>query len=163
MSAAHIRLGALCLAVAGLFFILYPAIRPFSDETSLQGAAAFASTSWIVAHILAMLGFILVGLGLFALYGTLQNAPAERLAFLALVMTWIGAGLTLPYYGAEAFGLHVLGQEAIRQHSTAIVHLAEDVRYGPGIFLFGPGLLLLGIGAALAAIAVWKSGAGTWA
>jgi len=159
MSAAHIRLGALCLAVAGLFFILYPAIRPFSDETSLQGAAAFASTSWIVAHILAMLGFILVGLGLFALYGTLQNAPAERLAFLALVMTWIGAGLTLPYYGAEAFGLHVLGQEAIRQHSTAIVHLAEDVRYGPGIFLFGPGLLLLGIGAALAAIAVWKSGA----
>src|SRR2546427_10969618 len=51
----HARLGALCLAVAGILFVLYPAIRPFSDETSLQGAEAFASNAWIVAHVLAML------------------------------------------------------------------------------------------------------------
>jgi hypothetical protein len=69
-----------------------------------------------------------------------------------------GAGLTLPYCGAEAFGLHVLGQDAIRQQSTAMVGLANDVRYGPGVFLFLPGLLLLGIGGILAAAAVWRSG-----
>jgi hypothetical protein len=158
MSPVRVRLGALALAVAGLFFVLYPATRPYSDETSLQGAAAFASTAWIVAHVLAMLGFILVTLGLFSLYATLRVTSAERPAFLALITTWIGAGLTLPYYGAEAFGLHVLGQEAIRQHSTALVSLANDVRYGPGVFLFGAGLLLLGIGGILAAVAVWRSG-----
>ena len=155
---ARVRVGALALAVAGVLFVLYPAIRPYSDETSLQGATAFASNAWIVAHVLAMLGFVLMPLGLLALRGTLQDTPAEWLGFLAVVTTLIGAGLTLPYYGAEAFGLHVIGQEAIRQHSTAIVALANDVRYGPGVFLFGPGLLLLGIGGILAATAVWRSG-----
>jgi hypothetical protein len=46
-----------------MLFVLYPAIRPFSDETSLQGAEAFASNAWIVAHVLAVLGFILLSLG----------------------------------------------------------------------------------------------------
>jgi hypothetical protein len=154
----RVRLGALALAIAGVLFVLYPAIRPYSDERSLQAAAAFAANAWIVAHVLAMLGFVLVTLGLLALYGTLRGTPAERPAFVALVTYWIGAGLTLPYYGAEAFGLHVLGQEAIRQHSTAVVALANDVRYGPGIFLFGSGLILLGVGAVVAAVAVWRSG-----
>jgi hypothetical protein len=159
MATARVRLGALALAVAGVLFVLYPAIRPYSDEMSLQGAAAFASNAWIVAHVLAMLGFVLVGLGLLALYRTLRDTPAEGLALLTLVASWIGIGLTLPYYGAEAFGLHVLGQEAIRQDSAAMLVLADDVRYGPGIYLFGAGLLLLGIGAILAAVAVWRSGA----
>jgi hypothetical protein len=158
MPSVRARLGALALAVAGALFVLYPAIRPYADETSLQGAAAFASSAWIVAHVLAMLGFVLVTLGLLALYATLQDTAAKRFAFLALVTAWIGSGLTLPYYGAEAFGLHVLGQEAIRQHSTAIVGLANDVRYGPGVLLFIPGLLLLGIGAIVAAAGVWRSG-----
>src|SRR5207302_10660952 len=118
-----------------------------------QGAAAFASIAWIVAHVLAMLGFILLTLGLLALYRMLQDTPAERPAFLALITTWIGVGLTLPYYGAEAFGLHVLGQEGIRQHSTALVDMANAVRYGPGLFLFGAGLLLLAVGGILAAAA----------
>ena len=158
MSRRRVRLGALALAVAGVFFVLYPAIRPYSDETSLQGAAAFASSAWIVAHVLAMLGFVLVALGLLAMYRTLRDTPAEGLAFLSLIATWIGAGLTLPYYGAEAFGLHAVGQEAIRQQSAAIMSLANDIRYGPGIVMFGAGLVLLGLGAILAAVAVWRSG-----
>jgi hypothetical protein len=158
MARTRVRLGALALAAAGVFFVLYPAIRPYSDETSLQGAAAFASSAWIVAHVLAMLGFVLVALGLLALYRALRDTPAEGLAFLALIATWIGVGLTLPYYGAEAFGLHAVGQEAIRQQSAAIMSLANDIRYGPGIVLFGAGLVLLGLGAILAAVAVRRSG-----
>jgi len=158
MSLVRARLGALALGAAGVLFVLYPAIRPYSDETSLEGAAAFGSAAWIVAHVLAMVGFVLIAVGLLALYGTLRDTPAERLALWAVVVTWIGAGLTLPYYGAEAFGLHVLGQEALRQHSTHLVDLANDVRYGPGVYLFIPGLLLLGVGAILAAAAVWVSG-----
>jgi len=158
MPSVRVRVGALALAVGGVLFVLYPAIRPYSDETSLQGAVAFASSAWIVAHVLAMLGFVLVPLGLLALYATLRDSSAERLALLALVTGWVGVGLTLPYYGAEAFGLHVLGQEALRQHSTTLVGVANDVRYGPGAFLFIPGLLLLSIGGIVAAAAVWRSG-----
>jgi hypothetical protein len=152
------RLGALALGVAGVFFVLYPAIRPFSDETSLEGAEAFASNAWIVAHVLAMFGFVLVTLGLLALHYTLRETRAEGPGFLGLIAYLIGTGLTLPYYGAEAFGLHVIGQEAVRPHHAAIVGLANDIRYGPALYLFIPGLLLLGLGAVLAAIGVWRSG-----
>ena len=34
--------------------------------------------------------------------------------------TWIGAGLTLPYYGAEDFGLHAIaGPKGDRSHLLA--------------------------------------------
>src|SRR5437667_7585073 len=93
---SRVRLGALSLAVSGILFVLYPLLRPFSDESSLQGAEAFASTAWILAHLLAVVGFILLALGLLGLLGlhiALQNTAVERLAFLALVLSWIGVGL----------------------------------------------------------------------
>jgi hypothetical protein len=43
-NASCVRLLAVSLAVAGILFVLYPLLRPFSDESSLQGAQAFAST-----------------------------------------------------------------------------------------------------------------------
>ena len=42
----RIRLAAISLTLSGIFFVLYPVIRPFSDESSLQGAEAFASFSF---------------------------------------------------------------------------------------------------------------------
>jgi hypothetical protein len=157
-NASRVRLGAVSLAVAGILFVLYPLLRPFSDESSLQGAQAFASTAWIVAHLLAVAGFILLALGLLGLHLALQHSAVERLAFLALVLSWIGVGLTLPYYGAEVFGLHALGQEAVRQHSSALLALADAVRFGPGFIVIIVGLLLLAVGTILVAIAVWQSG-----
>jgi hypothetical protein len=67
-NASRVRLLAVSLAVAGILFVLYPLLRPFSDESSLQGAQAFASTAWIVAHLLAVVGFILLALGLLGLH-----------------------------------------------------------------------------------------------
>ena len=113
------RLAALALVVSGILFVLYPAIRPFSDETSLQGALAFASSSWVLAHSLAMLAFILLTLGLLGVYLRLQVTRVERTALWGLVLSWIGVGLTLPYYGAEVFGLHAIGQAALQQHALA--------------------------------------------
>jgi len=86
MSTARVRLTSACFTVAGLLFVLYPAIRrPFSDEKSLQGTAAFGSTAWIVAHSLAIIAFIMLGLGLFGLYLRLQPAHVERLALIGVV------------------------------------------------------------------------------
>ena len=64
---------ALALVLAGVCFALHPAIRPFSDETTLRGAQAFASVSWQVAHALAMVAFIRLTLGLWGLYALLSS------------------------------------------------------------------------------------------
>lgn len=143
------RLGAAALAAAGVLFLLYPAVRPWTDESTLDGArTAMSSTAWVAAHLFAMLGFILVPLGLLAVHAAVRR-PA---ALAAAVITWIGAGLTLPYYGAEDFGLHAISG------SPDLLTLVDKVRYGPvQMTTFALGLALLGVGAILAAVAVWRS------
>jgi hypothetical protein len=153
----RIRLGALSMATSGILFVLYPALRPFSDEKSLQGAEAFASSAWVAAHVLAMFGFILLAWALHSLYLLLQGTDAETRSFRAFAVSWIGIGLILPFYGAEAFGLHAIGEAAVQQHSTALLALVDNVRSGAGLTLFGVGLVVLALGTILAASAIWQS------
>jgi hypothetical protein len=150
------RAGALALAAAGILFVLYPAVRPWHDESTVAGAtASMGSTAWVISHVCAMLGFILVPLGLLAIGGALTGSRSARLALTATVVTWVGSGLTLPYYGAEDFGLHAIASK----HAGALLDLIKAVRYQPlAITIFGVGLLTLGAGAVLAAVAIWRSG-----
>ncbi len=153
------RLTALSLAIAGVCFALYPAIRPYTDESTLRGAEAFASPAWFLAHSSAMVGFILLTLGLLGLYSQFRETAAGRLGITALVVIWIGVGLTLPYYGAETFALRAVGQEALRQNNVdLLVTITNSFRFGPGVWFFGPGLLAIAVGAILFAIAIWRSG-----
>ncbi|HEU4423176.1 MAG TPA: hypothetical protein VFR67_11640 [Pilimelia sp.] len=39
------RLGALALAAAGMLFILYPVVRPWEDEATVDGATAAMVTA----------------------------------------------------------------------------------------------------------------------
>lgn len=155
--ASRPRLSAAAMAVSGLLFVLYPAIRPFSDETSLQGAAAFATDRWLLAHMLAMVAFTLLPLGLLGLHSSLQRTKVERGGYRAVVLSLIGTGLTLPFYGGEAYGLHAIGQQALIQRSAAVLGLATAVRSGPGLAMFIAGLLLLAIAGIILAITIWRS------
>jgi hypothetical protein len=152
------RVSAIALGIAAVLFVLYPAIRPFSDEASLQAAAAFASTEWLVAHTLAIVAFTLLPLGLLGLHSSLQDTAVESLAYWAVVLSMLGTGLTLPFYGGETYGLHAIGQEALRQQNVDLVGLAAVVRSGAGAALFALGLLLLAAAAITVAIALWRSG-----
>lgn len=100
--------------VTGVLFVLYPVVRPYSDETTLAGAEALASSAWIAAHVFAMIGFVLLGLVMLFLRDLLAATPGRHQARLATILTWVGAGLTLPYYGAEAFALNVIARQAVR-------------------------------------------------
>ena len=154
------RSGALALAVAGVLFVLYPAVRPWQDESTVEGATkAMNSGAWVAAHLFAMVGFILVALGLLGLWNAVRRTRAERLALAAVVTTWIGVGLTLPYYGAEDFGLNAIARKAADGQVSDLLGLVEAVRFSPvPITTFGLGLLLLAAGAVLAAVAIWRSG-----
>src|SRR5258708_9547515 len=69
----------------------------------------------------------------------------------------VGIGMTLAFYGGEAFGLQAIGQEAVRRHAQGLVGLADAIRGLPQAAMFTAGLLLVGASAITVAIAVWRS------
>ncbi|MEV5407545.1 hypothetical protein AB0K60_01735 [Thermopolyspora sp. NPDC052614] len=147
MPLTHTRLAAAALTAAGVLFFLYPALRPWADESTAEGALyAMSSPWWVATHLFAMIGFILVPLALL---------PINRTA---AVIMWIGAGLTLPYYGAEDFALNTLAVKVSDGQRLDLVGLSDSIRFHPAAattFLIG--LILLSIGALAAAVAIWRS------
>ena len=166
------RLGALALAAAGVLFVIYPAVRPWRDESTTGGAlAAMSSGGWVASHLSGMLGFILLSLGLLAVRDALGETgrtagvgsppagrPAAGPAGAAVLTGWLGAGLILPYYGAETFGLHGIAGEAAAGSPLVLLDLVDAVRFDPvAVTMFGIGLLLLAAAGLLTAVAVWRS------
>jgi len=153
------RAGAVMLALAGALFLLYPVTRPWADEATLDGARGMASAAWMVAHLSAISGFILLVLGMQALTSVLRPTRAGLPAARALVVTWIGVGLTLPYYGVEVFGAHVIAQRAVAANDVGVLDMVSKFRFNPAAAtLFAAGLTLLAVGMIVAAVAIWRSG-----
>ena len=93
------------------------------------------SPAWVWSHLFAMIGFILVPIALLEIHRT------------AAITFWVGAGLTLPYYGAEDFGLHEIAAQ------PNILELAESVRYNPfAVTTFAVGLLTMAAAAIMVAV-----------
>jgi len=158
-SERRVRLGAGALVAAAVLFVLYPAVRPWEDESTVDGAMrAMSSPAWVASHLFAMIGFILIPLGLLALWCAVGRTSAERLGLAALIVTWVGAGLTLPYYGGEAFALNAIATRAKEGQSLDLLDLVDAFRFQPvAATTFVLGLLLLGIGAIMVAVTIWRS------
>lgn len=154
------RFGAIGLVLAGALFVAYPALRPWTDESTVDGAvAAMSSGAWVASHAFAMAGFVLVALGLWALRTLVRQSPGGPAALGAAVTSWIGAGLVLPYYGAEDFGLYAIASAYRNGAQFDLLAMVDAVRYQPlAMTMFGLGLLTLAVSGVLAAVAVWRSG-----
>jgi hypothetical protein len=154
------RPGAAALVLAGALFVAYPAVRPWHDETTADGAlASLGSAAWVASHLFAILGFILLPVGLLALRDAVRDTAAGRIAGVALLAAWVGIGLTLPYYGAEDFGLHAMARRVEAGESFDLVAMVDEFRFAPvAATTFGLGLVTLGVAAVLVAVAVWRSG-----
>ncbi|WP_043843746.1 hypothetical protein [Amycolatopsis taiwanensis] len=151
------RAAAIGLGLAGVLFAVYPATRPYSDESTLDGAAAMASPAWIVAHLAAVVGFVLVSLGLLALRLAIGGTGLARAS---VISGLVGVGLTLPYYGAEVFGGNAIAARALADNSPALMSAVDAMRFNPAAaVLFAGGLLLIAVAAILVAAAIWRSGA----
>lgn len=123
---------AAALALAGVAFATYPAMRGYGSEIGLAGAELWARPAWLAAHVLGMAGFVLAGWGLAAV-----DHRAGRWGLL-------GAVLVLPYYGAEAFGLHALGRRAVETGDASMVAAADMFRYAPvALTTFALGLVFV--------------------
>jgi hypothetical protein len=160
MSNVRVRLAAAAVAAAGVLFLLYPALRPWRNESTLDGAVqAMSSGYWVASHLFAMIGFILVPLGLLAVWSVVSRTRAEPFGLAAVVTAWIGVGLILPYYGAEDFALNAIAGKVAEGQSMDLLALVEAIRFSPvAATTFGIGLVLLAIGAVLAGMAIWRCG-----
>ncbi|MFD7078020.1 hypothetical protein ACFV9G_27675 [Nocardioides sp. NPDC059952] len=153
------QMGAVAFAIAGVLFAVYEVVAPRADETTLDGASAWASAGWSIAHISAIVGLILIPLGYGAIRGFLDGTPQERTAYLAAVIGYIGSGLTISYYGAEVYGLKAIGERALADVDPSLTDVGNDFRLDPtAMTVFVIGLLLIAVAAVLASIAVWRSG-----
>ncbi|WP_198961372.1 hypothetical protein [Pseudonocardia sp. MH-G8] len=143
------RTGAAAFAVAGALFVLYPAARPYGDLDPATTAAAFSSPWWLASHLAAVLGFVLAGTGLVALFLRHRTTPLA----VAAGTWWLGTALTVTYYGAETFALHALGTGI--EDPALLARLAEAIRMGPAqVTVFATGLVLLAAAGVLTAVAL---------
>jgi len=157
------RLGALALGLSALLLAIFPLLRPFfpldvfDGEATLRAAStALASAPWLVAHLLAMLAFVLLGCGLLALYATLATAGREGPALHALVLCLLGIGLILPAFGVETYVLPLIAR-AYLAGATGVAPLIEPIYRGPMTAVMLVGLALLAAGAAGFARGIWRS------
>ena len=135
---------AIALAISGVSFAAYPALRPYGPESGLAGAADFGATAWLVAHVLGMVGFVSLAFALrsasVAPPWPWSGQPIRR----AETRMWLAVALLLPYYGAEAYGLNALGRYATEHGDAGVLDVADAFRYAPlEMTTFALGLFLL--------------------
>lgn len=142
--------------VAGVLMVGYLVLRPYGDAGSeAEVAGAFASTAWVVSHVLGLLAIAAIGLLTLRLAEVCDGAPAR----LARRSGLLGVVLVLPYYGAETFGLHALGHWAAVD--PAVLALTEEIRQQPvAITMFGIGLVLLAVAGIAIGITWSRAGSG---
>jgi hypothetical protein len=161
---ARVRMGALALGLSALLLTAFPLVRPFFplDPRSPSKTLAIASPSitsapWVVAHLLAMLAFVLLSFGILTLYAQLRAGSVEPRALRALAWSLAGIALIMPMLGFETHVLPILGRLYLAG-TTGIAPIVALIYLGPAIVVFLLGLLFLAIGAVYLAVAIWQDG-----
>src|SRR5829696_4980695 len=162
-----VRLGLLTLPLAGL--LLTWATVASSAFYNFSGAAvvgpkevARASTSlgyFLSQFVGYILGLTLLTVGVLALTVYLSEFRRERWTLVAMVLSILGIGLLLSYYGLRTYALPVLGKAYLDGVQNAVVlantilldGLTRSVLY-VAFLLYSAGFILFGFG-------VWGSGA----
>ena len=156
----RIRLGAVALGLATFLLALFPLVRPFFPLDVFEPARgialaspAFVSNAWTSSHYLAMLGFVLLQLGLLTLYGFHAGSGAEPLALRGLVWSLPGVALILPAFGVEAYTMPIVGQLHLAG-ATGLAPIISLTYRGPMTIVLLVGQLALAVGAFTLAVAI---------
>ena len=132
---------------------------PRAPAETLAGASrAVASASWLIAHYLALIGFVLLLCVLPALYARLAGAGVESPARRATLLSGVGVALILPTLGVELYALPAIGR-AYLDGNHSVAALVGVIYRGAAVLVMLLGLLVLAIGAISFARAAGRSGA----
>lgn len=161
---ARIRTGAVLLGISALLSVAFPLVRPFfadpdmsSPESLAIAAKGFTASAWVAAHLMAMIGFVLLIFGMMTLYAYLSESKVERRAFQAMILSLSGIGLVLPSLGVELYTLPMIGRLYLDGNAD-VFNLMGAIRMEPvSALVFLIGLLLLAIGGIVLAVAIWQS------
>lgn len=159
------RGAALTLGLSSVALAVFPLIRPFfpfdptTPAETLAGASrAVTSARWLIAHYLALAGFVLLLGVLPALYTRLAAAGVEARARRATLLSGVGVALILPTLGVELYALPAIGRLYL-DGQLAVAELVGLIYRGAAVLVMLLGLLLLALGAVMFARAVGKTGA----
>jgi hypothetical protein len=157
------RGAALALGLSSLALALFPQLRPFFffDPTrpveTLDGAApAVISARWLIAHYVALIGFVLLLCALPALHARLGTAGVEARSRRATRLSGVGVALILPTLGVELYTLPAIGRLYVAGNAS-IAPAISLIYIGGATLVMLLGLLLLAIGAIMLATAVARS------
>ena len=161
-NAARVRLGALALGLSALLLTAFPLVRPFfpldplsPGETLAVAGPSITSTRWVLAHLLAMVAFVVLPFGMLALYAYLRAGLMETRALRALAWSLAGIVLIMPMLGFETYVLPILGRLYLAG-TPGIAPVVGDTYLGPAIVVFLLGLLFLAIGVIYLSVAIWQ-------
>lgn len=161
----RLRLGASALGLSALLLAAFPLVRPFFPldprspaKTLVVASPAIASAPWVLAHFMAMIGFVLLMCGMLALHATLATGRGAPRARRALISSLAGIALIMPTLGVETYVLPAIGTLYLAGE-TATAPIVGLIYIGPATWVLLLGLVLLAIGAINFAVAIWQSGA----
>ena len=157
MTGASVTLGLSSLALAA-----FPLVRPFFPfdpttpaETLARASRAVTSPQWLVAHYLALIGFVLLLCVLPALDSRLAPTGAQPRARLGVVLSGVGVALILPTLGVELYALPAIGRLFL--DNAGVAPLVGAIYLGGATVVMVLGLLLLAVGAIVLATAIARS------
>ena len=161
---------AVTLGLSSLALATFPLVRPFFPfdpthpvETLAGASRAVTSVPWLIAHYLALLGFVLLLSVLPALHTRLARAGVGTRAGWAMLLSGVGVALILPTLGVELYALPAIGR-LYGDGKTEIAPAVGLIYLGGATLVMLVGLVLLAIGAITFATAVARSRAlPTWA
>ena len=161
---------AVTLGLSSLALAAFPLVRPFfpfdprTPAETLAGASrAVTSPRWLVAHYLALIGFVLLLCVLPALHARLSAAGAQPSARRATLLSGTGIALILPTLGVELYVLPGIGRLFL-EGNAAVAPLVGSIYLGGATLVMVLGLVLLAVGAIMLATAIARSRSfPTWA
>ena len=144
---------ALTLGLSSLSLALFPLVRPYfpfdptNPAETLAGAApAVTSARWLIAHYLALVGFVLLVCALPAL-GAVSHAGCR------IWVIGVGVMLILPTLGIELYTLPAIGRLYL-DGNTSVALLLRPIYLRGAAPVMLIGLVLLAVGATILAVAM---------
>ncbi|HSM71878.1 MAG TPA: hypothetical protein VK851_10055 [Anaerolineales bacterium] len=162
---AKLRWGAFALIASALMTVVGLYLRgPLVIETTDARAFAesVASPNNLIAETFLPLSLIIQLFGFLGIYAYLNKPDTEKSSFWGMVFSILGNGLFIPFAGAFAFAIPVVGKLYL-EGNTEVIAVAEQT-LGPGVafaYLIASAFALT-VGAVLFAVAMRKNGLPLW-